>query len=212
MFEGSLFAVLLASFAYFFWLSFSIHKMKMRKKLLVLVFFGFVSGVAFVSAFVIILVSTTHYNELPLEFYLLVCTPIAEELSKFLTILIGVYMLLKRIELSRCEAVRLGGGIGLGFGAFETFSYIIGGAKYEATIARLLVSVPFHISSAMLISSGLNPKRASLPITLALAIAFHSLSNFLALHNAFLQGAIFWVLLSIMYFLSEKLSDKVPFK
>jgi hypothetical protein len=93
----------------------------------------------------------------------------------------------------------------LGFGIFEAVSYAVAGASSQAMASRLLVSVPFHISSALLMSFGLAEKKyVLLPGLLSLAIVFHSLSNLLALCNAILQGAVFWVLLTTLCLLSDR--------
>lgn len=200
-------AVLIAAIAYLLGLSFSVYEIKIRKRLLAFMILGIIIGGIFVTAVVTLLIETTHYNTPPSPMSLFLFVPVVEELAKFLGILFLWLLLSKRVLVTKYEFVRSGGGVGLGFGVFETFSYIALGASYHATISRLLVSVPFHISSAMLVGFGLAEKKSKtlLAISLIMAVALHSLSNSLAIYNALLQGIVFWILLATLFFLSDTL-------
>jgi len=199
----NLFAPLIAAFAYFFLLSFWVHERKLQKRLSGLVLLGIFIGSLLVSAFVTILIAVTHYDQF-FPYTVLLFAPVAEETSKLIGLLFVVFFFSK-LHMTKSEIIRLGGGIGMGFGIFETFSYIVEGAGLQATVSRLMVSVPFHISSAMLIGFGFAKGYVSEQILiLLLAIALHSLSNLLAVYNAFLQGIVFWILLSILLFFNSK--------
>jgi len=206
---NSLFAVSAGTIAYLVGLSFSIYERKIRKKLLLLVISGIVIGSIFSTAIVTLFIELAHYNTPPSATSLLLYAPVAEESAKFLGLFFFWLLLSKKVAANEFEVVRFAGGIGLGFGVFEAISYVVAGASFEATISRLLVSIPFHISSAMLISFGFAEKKSALVISLLmLAVVFHSLSNFLAVYNALLQGIVFWILLTVLYFLSEELYNR----
>lgn len=196
---------ILVAIAYFCGLSSSIRKMKIPPKLLRAVSIGVIFGITVSVNIVIIIVSLTNYNNPQTFASLLLYVPIVEEISKFIGLLSCFLLLDRRLHFRSSEIIRMSSGIGLGFGIIETFGYIIEGASVQATTERLLVSVPFHIGSTMLIGFGfLQRKRLFQVITLILAIAFHSLSNVLAIYNMILQGITFWVLLLILYLLNEK--------
>jgi len=205
--DASQITLLIATIAYLLGLSFSIYEIKIRKRLLVFVILGIVIGSIFVTAVVTLLIEITHYNTplSPMSLFLFV--PVVEELAKFLGVLFLWLLSSKKVLVNKYEIVRFGGGVGLGFGVFETFSYIALGASYHATTSRLLVSVPFHISSTMVVGFGLAERKSKtlLASSLIMAVTLHSLSNFLAIYNALLQGIVFWILLATLFFLSDRL-------
>lgn len=196
--------VLLAAISYLLGLSSSVCEKRISKKLLCVVSIGILSGICVSASIVTIIVLSTNYNIPPSPASLLVYVPIVEEFSKFIGVFLSLLFLQKRLQIYNLKIVRLGGGIGLGFGIFETFNYIVEGANVQATVQRLLVSVPFHISSAMLIGYGFTQWRINRAVTMLLtAISFHALSNFLAIYDWLLQGIVFWILLLILYFFTE---------
>jgi hypothetical protein len=192
------------AFIYFVFLSFSVHKKNISKELLIAVSIGITFGILLSISFVWIIVGVTNYNTPISPASSFLYSPIVEEISKILAIFSGVFICRKKWLVTNLELLRAAGGIGLGFGIFETFDYILQTAGFQATIERLLISVPFHMSSAILIAFGfifLKTKGALL--MLVLAISFHTLSNFLAIFNPLLQGIIFWILLIVLYLSDE---------
>jgi len=181
------------------------------RKLLKLVLVGTTIGAMLVSSTVTLVMEITRYDQLQIEGPLLYA-PLFEETSKFLGLLFLTRILLPYLtQVNKYETTRIGGGIGLGFGFFETLTYILGGVSYNIAISRLLIAMPFHVGSAMLISYGEAERRGFLQLLLLLsAIAFHILFNLLAIYNMILQGAISWAVLSFLYVLSSRLYFKEP--
>lgn len=46
---------------------------------------------------------------------------------------LSLVVIVQKVVVNKYEFVRFGGGVGLGFDVFETFSYIASGASYHAT-------------------------------------------------------------------------------
>lgn len=191
--------LILGTVVYVLGLSFSIYERGFQKKLAARVLLGVFAGFTLAASIVEILVQVTQYDQLPSPIVVLVYAPIVEELMKFLTIYCLGFLL--HGTISKFEMTRLSGGVGLGFGSMETLGRIISGATYTTILRRFVVTSPFHISSALLIGTGLTERK--LVILLPAAIAFHTLSNLLAFSTVLVQGILSWATLSILYCFSE---------
>jgi len=198
-----IFLILIGMGAYSLGLSFSIYQKRFQKRLLKNVLIGLITGFILTANVIVLILQIFHYDfylHLPFYFLSLVGAPILEELAKSVTIYYLGFIL--QGTVNKLETIRLSGGLGLGFGSMETLHYIIRGLGYNETIGRLLITVPFHISTALLIGLGLTKNKLIL-ITIPLAIVLHSLFNHLAITNINLQMISAWIILFTSYFLSE---------
>lgn len=191
--------VLTATILYFIGLSFSIYEKTLQRSLSKFVLLGVFTGFALTANVVAILIEITRYDKLPILVVVGIYAPIVEEILKFLSIVCLGFLLQGMIN--KFEMIRLSGAIGLGFSSMETLQYIAGGIDYQVAISRLLVTTPLHIGSALLIGIGLTERK--LLFLLPTAIAFHSLSNLLALSDCFIQGLLCWIILLFLYCFSE---------
>lgn len=122
-----------------------------------LIIVGFTCGFTFVSSLVEAVIVTTRYDLLPQPLFPLVLAPIVEEAMKFLTILV----LGKMIQgvISKSETIRQGGAMGLGFGCIEVLGYMISGQSFSFALWRLVTSLPFHLTSSLMISTMLTERK-----------------------------------------------------
>lgn len=201
----STFISFMAAFVYLIVLSVLPNERRISETLLESTLIGACFGGLIVSGIVFSLSYGTGYDRLPDNFAIIICGPVSEEMAKFLSILILTTALrLKWGE--RLDVTSLGGGVGLGFGILELFGYMFRGVTCMNVVGRLVISVPFHIGSAMLISYGLvTSKRRMQVVAILVAMGAHSLSNYLALYNWFPLLVLSWFLFSTMYLGSRKI-------
>lgn len=184
---------------------FSIKESQLSRNFLkpVLIGFFFASLVTFPLVSMIVGITSYNYPETVLSSFVLV--PLVEESSKLLGIFLGFFLLKKIFETNNQMIVRMGGGVGLGFGILEAFTYIFfSSASFMDIFERILVSIPGHMSMAMFLVLGLTQKSKTTGISfIFVGYALHSLSNMLSFGSHLLQGIVFWCIL-IVLFLMEK--------
>jgi RsiW-degrading membrane proteinase PrsW (M82 family) len=159
--------------------SFSFFQKNILKRFLKAVLLGLVIGI-FSGIIAFLLAKITHYSD-PISFTnQLIYAPTIEECLKLAGILLFAAFAQKKLKFGVSELMRFGAGVGLGFGAFETFAFIMSGDGVCATISRLLLAVPFHASTAVLLGYGVSQRSMKIALMLFASILSHILTNILA--------------------------------
>lgn len=154
----NLLAVSIVVFAFYLLFVLDIYQRRTQKKLWRLILLGVCVGIFPVGSIALLLVK-----------YIWLSATISEEIAKFLGILFVARILSPKLtQTDKFDITRW--GIGLGF-FLETSAYMFEGAWFQVTVTRLLVVVPFHAISAMLISFGFAEKKRNLQTFLLLLAA-----------------------------------------
>jgi RsiW-degrading membrane proteinase PrsW (M82 family) len=180
--------------------SFSFFQKNISKRFLKAVLLGLVIGV-FSGIIAYFLAQITHYSDPILCPNQLLYVPVLEEFLKLTGILLFVASVQKKLKFGVSELMRFGAGVGFGFGIFETFAFIMIGDGVWATIMRLLLAVPFHASTTVLLGYGISQRSVKIAFLMLFAsILAHILTNFLAhIGKSYLDVIIFIPIFLWMY-------------
>jgi RsiW-degrading membrane proteinase PrsW (M82 family) len=189
--------LIIVTISYCVVLSSSILERRPQRRIFGIVSLGLIFSL-FTAEFVVIVIQLTRYDLFPPMLIGLLFAPVVEETMKLLTICCAGWFL--QGTISKFEMIRLGGGIGLGFGSLETFQYITLGIDLRTVVMRFAATSPLHIGSCFLISTSLTERQYWL---FPMAILVHSFFNYLSTLVFLLQAALALGVFLFLYYLGE---------